>query len=89
RPGSSRARFDAAVAWQSELVDAGLAAPGWPVSAGGMGLDLDDQLDYYRMTSAARTPKHPCSLSFIVAPTLIVHGTQQQRDRYLEPLLRA
>ncbi|MYR06889.1 acyl-CoA dehydrogenase [Gordonia sp. SID5947] len=89
RPDTSRARFDAAVAWQSELVDAGLAAPGWPVSAGGMGLDLDDQLDYYRMTSAARAPKHPCSLSFIVAPTLIVHGTQQQRDRHLEPLLRA
>ena len=28
-------------------------------------------------------------MSFIVAPTLIAHGTQEQKDRFLEPLLRA
>ncbi|MFW0786974.1 acyl-CoA dehydrogenase family protein [Gordonia sp. CPCC 206044] len=89
RPQTSEARFDAAVAWQSELVDAGLAAPGWPASAGGMELDLSDQLEYYRMTTAAGAPRHPCTMSFIVAPTLIVHGTDEQRKRYLEPLLRA
>ncbi|MXP23340.1 acyl-CoA dehydrogenase [Gordonia sp. HNM0687] len=89
RPATSHERFAAAVAWQSELVDAGLAAPGWPEAVGGLGLDLTDQLDYYRMMTAAGAPKHPCSLSFIVAPTLIVHGTDAQRQRYLEPLLRA
>ncbi|MBA4024909.1 MAG: acyl-CoA dehydrogenase [Gordonia sp.] len=89
RPTSSRARFEAAIAWQSELVDAGLAAPGWPRSAGGMELDLEDQLDYYRLTSDAGAPKHPCNLSFIVAPTLIVHGTEEQKARFLDPLLRA
>ena len=36
-----------------------------------------------------RGPPHPCPLSFIVAPTLIQHGTQQQKDRFLRPLLRA
>ncbi len=76
-------------AWQSELVDAGLAAPGWPREVGGMELSLEDQLDYYRMTTNAGAPKHPCGLSFIVAPTIIVHGTQEQKDRFLEPLLRA
>ncbi|MDL9938084.1 acyl-CoA dehydrogenase family protein [Gordonia sp. ABSL1-1] len=89
RPSTSRARLEAAVAWQSELADAGLAAPGWPSSVGGMELDLEGQLDYYRMTTAAGAPKHPCSVSFIVAPTLIVHGTARQRDRFLDPLLRA
>ncbi|GAC70338.1 acyl-CoA dehydrogenase family protein [Gordonia soli] len=89
RPATSRARFDAAVAWQSELVDAGLAAPGWPTSAGGMGLDLRDQLDYYRMITAAGVPRHPCGPSFILAPTLIVHGSDEQRARFLDPLLRA
>ncbi|MEE4023389.1 acyl-CoA dehydrogenase family protein [Gordonia sp. PKS22-38] len=89
RPTTSQDRFDAAIAWQSELVDAGLAAPGWPTSVGGLGLDVTDQLDYHRMMTAAGAPKHPCSLSFIVAPTLIVHGTPEQRQRYLEPLLRA
>ncbi|MFT4041749.1 MAG: acyl-CoA dehydrogenase family protein [Gordonia sp. (in: high G+C Gram-positive bacteria)] len=88
RPKSSAARFEAAVAWQSELVDARLAAPGWPRAVGGLELGLEDQLDYYRMVTAAGAPRHPCAMSFIVAPTLIVHGSQEQRDRYLEPLLR-
>ncbi|AZG45929.1 acyl-CoA dehydrogenase family protein [Gordonia insulae] len=89
RPTTSRDRLERSIAWQSELVDAGLAAPGWPAAVGGMELSLEDQLDYYRMTSGAGAPKHPCAMSFIVAPTIIVHGTQEQRDRFLEPLLRA
>src|SRR5690606_34177155 len=89
RPKTSGERFEAAKAWQSELVDAGLAAPGWPREVGGMELSLEEQLDYYRMTTQAGAPKHPCGLSFIVAPTIIVHGTQEQKDRLLEPLLRA
>ena len=89
RPATSRARFEESVSWQSELVDAGLAAPGWPAEVGGMELPLEDQLDYYRMTSQAGVPKHPCAMSMIVAPTIIVHGTQEQKDRFLDPLLRA
>jgi len=81
-------RIDTARAWHAELVDSGLAAPGWPKSAGGLELSLEDQLDYYRMTTAAGAPPHPCPLSFILAPTLIQHGTQEQKDRFLRPLLR-
>src|SRR5690606_7023650 len=58
-------------------------------SVGGLELGLEDQLDYYRMTSAAGVPKHPNSIAFIVAPTLIVYGTEAQKKRFLEPLLRA
>src|SRR5882724_6091310 len=82
-------RIDAARAWHARLVDEKLAAPGWPKSVGGLELSLEDQLDYYRITTAAGAPPHPCPLSFILAPTLIAHGTQTQRDRFLEPLLRA
>lgn len=82
-------RIAVARAWQAELVDNNLAGPGWPKSAGGMELPLEDQLDYYRMTSAAGVPAHPCQLSFIVAPVLIKFGTPQQRHRFLRPLLRA
>lgn len=89
RPASSKERALAARAWQSEMVDAGVAAPGWPKAVGGLELGLEDQLDYYRMTSEAGIPKHPSGISFIVAPTLIVYGTQEQKDRFLDPLLRA
>jgi acyl-CoA dehydrogenase len=82
-------RSETARAWHAELVDNDLAAPGWPESVGGLDLSLEDQLDYYRITTAARVPPHPCPLSFIVAPTLIQHGTPEQKERYLRPLLRA
>jgi acyl-CoA dehydrogenase len=87
--GDKPDRVEVARAWHAELVDHQLAAPGWPREVGGLDLSLADQLDYYRMTTDAGAPPHPCPLSFILAPTLIAHGTQQQKDRFLTPLLRA
>jgi acyl-CoA dehydrogenase len=87
--GTKYDRVAAARAFHSELVDNNLAGPGWPKSAGGLELSLEDQLDYYRMTSAAGVPPHPCQLSFIVAPVIIKFGTDEQKTRFLEPLLRA
>lgn len=89
RTGDRPDRIEAARTWHAELVDHELAAPGWPREVGGLDLPLADQLDYYRMTTDAGAPPHPCPLSFILAPTLIAHGTQQQKDRFLTPLLRA
>ncbi|AFC54386.1 MULTISPECIES: acyl-CoA dehydrogenase family protein [Mycobacterium] len=89
RDGAKPDRIEVARAWHADLVDNHLAAPGWPHEAGGLGLSLADQLDYYRMTTDAGAPPHPCPLSFILAPTLIAHGSQEQKDRFLTPLLRA
>src|SRR3984893_11132829 len=89
RNGDKPDRIEAARAWHADLVDHKLAAPGWPSEVGGLDLSLADQLDYYRMTTDAGAPPHPCPLSFILAPTLITHGTQAQKDRFLTPLLRA
>src|SRR5271156_5083856 len=89
RSGDKPDRIEVARAWHAELVDHHLAAPGWPHEVGGLDLSLADQLDYYRMTTDAGAPPHPCPLSFILAPTLIAHGTQKQKDRFLTPLLRA
>ena len=87
--GEKPDRIAVARAWHAELVDRGLAAPGWPREVGGLDLSLADQLDYYRMTTDAGAPPHPCPLSFILAPTLIAHGRREQKDRFLTPLLRA
>jgi acyl-CoA dehydrogenase len=87
--GGKPDRIEAARAWHGELVDHELAAPGWPRAVGGLDLSLAEQLDYYRLITDAGAPPHPCPLSFILAPTLIAHGTQEQKDRFLRPLLRA
>ncbi|GAB98543.1 putative acyl-CoA dehydrogenase [Gordonia namibiensis NBRC 108229] len=88
-PDESKDRYQRARDWQAELDDHGLAAPAWPREVGGLDLALDDLLDYYRITSAAKVPSHPCPLSMILAPTLIAHGTGEQKERFLKPLLRA
>ncbi|MEO9329020.1 acyl-CoA dehydrogenase family protein [Gordonia aurantiaca] len=88
-PDPSKDRYQRARDWQAELDDHGLAAPAWPKEVGGLDLPLEDLLDYYRITSAAKVPPHPCPLSMILAPTLIAHGTPEQQDRFLKPLLRA
>ncbi|MFJ4828660.1 acyl-CoA dehydrogenase family protein [Streptomyces sp. NPDC088747] len=90
RPPRDRAeRLSWARAWHAALTDAGLAAPGWPADAGGMDLSLPDQIAYHREMSRLRAPKHPCGLMGIVAPTLIRHGTAEQKQRFLRPMLRA
>ncbi|MER6808201.1 acyl-CoA dehydrogenase family protein [Spirillospora sp. NPDC000708] len=88
-PRDRAARLQWARDFHADLEEAGLAAPGWPADAGGMALGLVDQIAYHRLMTKARAPKHPCGLSFIVAPTLIKHGTPEQKARFLRPLLRA
>ncbi|KAA0110042.1 acyl-CoA dehydrogenase [Mycolicibacterium sp. P9-22] len=87
--GAKPDRIEAARCWHANLVDNSLAAPGWPKTAGGLELSVADQIEYYQLIAAAGAPPHPCPLSFIVAPTLIKHGTDEQRARFLRPLLRA
>jgi alkylation response protein AidB-like acyl-CoA dehydrogenase len=88
-PRDKAERLAWARAFHADLEEAGLAAPGWPAEAGGMELELADQIAYHQQMTRARAPKHPCGLSFIVAPTLITHGTPEQKERFLRPLLRA
>lgn len=75
--------------WHARLADAGLAGPAWPKEVGGLDLDVDQQLEYHSLMSQAKAPTHPSPPGFIVAPTIIKHGTEAQRERYLQPILRA
>jgi len=54
-----------------------------------MDLPLAGQLAYHEEITAAGVPGHPSPPAFIVAPTLILHGTDEQRARFLGPLLSA
>src|SRR6202008_473236 len=62
---------------------------GWPRRWGGMGLPLPLQAVYHREMAAGRAPLPPSSFAGIVGPTLLVHGTDAQRERWIPPLLRA
>jgi alkylation response protein AidB-like acyl-CoA dehydrogenase len=74
--------------WAALLVDEGFAAPSWPRQWGGMDLPLADQVVYHEEFAKVKRPPHPGPGISVVGPTIIKHGTDAQRERFLRPGLR-
>jgi alkylation response protein AidB-like acyl-CoA dehydrogenase len=77
-------------AWHRRLYDAGYVGMGWPVEYGGRGATpLQQAIVADEMARVnAPPPINPLGIAF-VGPTLIVHGTEAQRRRYLRKILTA
>jgi len=75
---------------QALLYEGGLVGVTWPVEAGGRGGTPMQQAIVDQELARADVPG-PINLIGIgmCGPTVIVHGTQEQKDRYLARLLRA
>ena len=74
--------------WQRLLHDSGWAGLAWPTAFGGRGLSAAHQIVFnqelarYDATSGFIT-----AAQALVGPTLMAHGTREQQQRYLGPLL--
>jgi alkylation response protein AidB-like acyl-CoA dehydrogenase len=90
RPGREPRTHDERLAWHRRLHEAGLVGMGWPVAYGGRGASpLRQAIAADELARAqAPPPMNPLGLA-IVGPTLIVHGTEAQRRRYLPRILSA
>src|SRR5262245_5844648 len=77
-------------AWHRRLYEAGYVGMGWPVAYGGRGATpLNQAIVADEMArSNAPPPINPLGIS-IVGPTIIVHGTDAQKHRYLRKILTA
>jgi alkylation response protein AidB-like acyl-CoA dehydrogenase len=76
--------------WQRRLYDAGWAAPAWPTEYGGRGATLSESAIYFEELGAARVPLPANILGLLLGgPTLMVWGTDEQKRRYLPPILSA
>jgi alkylation response protein AidB-like acyl-CoA dehydrogenase len=75
--------------WQAELADHGWAGPSWPVEYGGMDLPFTLQVVYHEEIGRAKVPSALATGTYIAAPTIIRHGNEEQRARWLAPMLRA
>ncbi|UPW09084.1 acyl-CoA dehydrogenase family protein [Gordonia terrae] len=87
-----RALIDAARAWQARRVDAGLGAITWGPDWGGPGLTAGHERVYVNLERGYQTPeRHENVLVTVelVAPTLHALGTDEQRQRFVRPFLRA
>lgn len=92
RPGRRPRAADERLAWQKDwlatLFDAGFAGPSWPRRYGGMELGFARQVIYQEEYNRARVPGPLGTGLGIAAPTIIKYGTEEQKDRFLRPMLR-
>ncbi|MDT5114085.1 MAG: hypothetical protein QOE20_5975 [Mycobacterium sp.] len=87
--GVSDAEFAAfQKAWFAELHEAGFAVPHWPREWGG-GMSVGEQIVLYQELAAADAPR--LVLAFVgihhAASTLLVAGTDEQRQRHMPAIL--
>jgi alkylation response protein AidB-like acyl-CoA dehydrogenase len=89
-PEGDVAGFEFRRAWQRRLHDAGWAGVSWPKEYGGRGATLVEQAIYNEEIVRAQAPSAANVLGLAMGgPTVIAHGTEEQKQRYLEPILSA
>lgn len=75
--------------WQRALFDGGWAGIGWPEELGGRGLSARYDLAFRREQAKYGVSSAAFDVGIgMVGPTLMVHGTSEQRRRHLPALLR-
>jgi alkylation response protein AidB-like acyl-CoA dehydrogenase len=89
-PPGEDAGFEFRRAWQRTLFRDGWAGVHWPREYGGRGATLMEQAIFGEEMIRAQAPSEANTLGLAMGgPTLIAHGTEEQRQRYLGPILSA
>ena len=90
RPRSSSDMPEWAAKWQRTLFDAGWLLPGNPPEYGGRNATLPQQLAYLEELAGRRIYHsfNPQGLG-IIAASILTFGTQEQKQRWAVPILRA
>ena len=75
-------------AWQGKLAEGGLAGVTWPKEYGGQGLGPIEQVICNQEIARAKLPGILDAIGLgMLGPTIIAHGTEEQKSRYLGPML--
>jgi alkylation response protein AidB-like acyl-CoA dehydrogenase len=74
--------------WQGKLAEAGLAGVTWPKEYGGQGLGPIEQVLSNQEIARAKVPGILDAIGVgMLGPTLIAHGSEEQKTRYLGAML--
>jgi alkylation response protein AidB-like acyl-CoA dehydrogenase len=77
-------------AWQRKLAEAGFVGLTWPKEYGGQGLGPLEQVISNQEIARAGVPGILDTIGVgMLGPTIIAHGTEEQKQRYLAPMLHA
>jgi alkylation response protein AidB-like acyl-CoA dehydrogenase len=89
-PDGDRDLFEFRRAWQKALNERGWAGLSWPTEYGGAGATLVEQAIFFEEVARAGTPPMANVLGLAMGgPTVIMHGTEEQKQRFLPPILSA
>jgi hypothetical protein len=84
-----RAGYDQHVKWERELASDRWGTVTWPAQYGGRGVDLIRWLifeeEYYRAGAPARANQNGI---FLLGPTIMEFGTDEQKERFLVPMAK-
>ena len=89
-PSGDEAAFEFRKKWQQKLHAAGYAGLSWPEEYGGRGATLIEQAIFGEEIARAKLPGPANVLGLVMGgPVVIAHGSDEQKQRYLEPILSA
>jgi alkylation response protein AidB-like acyl-CoA dehydrogenase len=89
-PEGDEAAFEFTRAWQRKLNERGWAGLTWPQEYGGGGATQIEQAIFYEEIARARAPRVANTLGLVMGgPTVIAYGSDEQKERYLSPILSA
>lgn len=75
--------------WFKILADSGWAAPLWPEQYGGRGASASEAIIFNQERQKIGADPPPRGIGVPMAgPTIIQHGTEEQKERFLGPMLR-
>ncbi|MDP9228548.1 MAG: acyl-CoA dehydrogenase family protein [Actinomycetota bacterium] len=86
--GDDDAEFAFRREWQRKLHEGGWAGLSWPEEYGGKGATLIEQAIFNEEIGRQRVPLPANVLGLVMGgPVVIAHGSEEQKERYLEPIL--
>jgi alkylation response protein AidB-like acyl-CoA dehydrogenase len=89
-PEGDEASFEFRREWQRKLNERGWAGLTWPTEYGGSGASQMEQAILFEEFARARAPQMANVLGLTMGgPTVIAHGTDPQKERFLAPILSA
>jgi alkylation response protein AidB-like acyl-CoA dehydrogenase len=89
-PQDPKAWVAFAKGWQRRLAEAGWCGVAWPKAYGGKGATLIQQIIFQEELARAKAPQFIGLAGLTMGgPVLIAHGTEEQKQKHLRPILTA
>src|SRR5918998_4662259 len=86
--GGDQVQFEFEREWQRQLHEGGWAGISWPKEYGGRGASLIEQSIFGEELARAKAPRPANVLGLVMGgPVVIAHGSEDQKERFLDPIL--